>query len=450
MDLSKQQLISGKYIVGIDPAKAKHQAILIDPSGLQIGKSFAFDVSYEGYTNTLWKKVTFLLPRCNPENTVFAIETSCNLWMTLAFYLKSEGYTVAMVSPLTTHLSRPMAHHDFSRTDPKDALLVASNAHHGHFDLYQEYSTSSNAMHRLGITYDKLRKELAQNRARLRAALEQLFPEFLSVLEPDTQTAHYLLKRYLFPKDFIAMDIAHEAKAITALSRHQHGMNTLLRLQHLAGRSIGVIKTFEEAPAERLTVNCWIALIETLSAQIETIFSALVSLAQQLPEYDIVRSLKGISHLSAALFFAEVRDIHRFNHYKQIQKYAGLNLRLSQSGQYVGARHIAHIGNRRLQWLLYCMTEETAKWIPEVRIKFLRRQLKSCKYRKNIIASTSPLLKLIMALVKEQRPYQMRSQRLEQMRALEQQVTQRKEERLGIHPLGKKHKSQRDELSHAA
>jgi hypothetical protein len=81
------------------------------------------------------------------------------------------------------------------------------------------------------------------------------------------------------------------------------------------------------------------------------------------------------------------------------------------------------------------MAEETAKWIPEVRIKFLRRQLKSSKYRKNIIASTSPLLKLIMVLVKEQRPYQMRSETVDQMRALEQQVSQRKEE----HQKQKKH-----------
>jgi transposase len=428
MDTSKQQLLAGKYIIGIDPAKAKHQAVLIDPSGLQIGKSFVFDASYEGYTNTLWKKVTLLFPKCNPQNTVFAIETSCNLWMTLAFYLKREGYTVLMVSPLTTHLSRPMAKHDFSRTDPKDALLVASNAHHGYFDLSQEYSSSSNAMHRLGITYDKLRKELAQNRARLRAALEQLFPEFLTVLEPDTQTAQYLLKQYLFPNEFLDLNIAQEAKAISAISRHQHGLQTLVRLQQMARHSIGVRKTAEECPAERLTVNCWLSMIDTLTAQIEKIFSAVVSLAQQLPEYDIVRSLKGISHLSSALFLAEVRDVHRFGHYKQIQKFAGLNLRLSQSGQYVGSRHISHIGNKRLLWLLYCMTEETAKWIPEVRIKFLRRQLKSSKYRKNIIASSSSLLKLIMALVKEQRPYQYKDETLAQMKALEQQVDQRKEE----------------------
>jgi transposase len=428
MDLLKQQLIAGKYIVGIDPAKKKHQASIINPDGLQLGKSFCFDVSYQGYTNTLWKKISFLIPKCNPDNTLFAIETSCNLWMTLAFYLKREGFHVLMVSPLTTHLSRPMAHHDFSRTDPKDALLVASNAHHGNFDLYQEYSTSSSAMHRLGITYDKLRKELAQNRARIRAEIEQLFPEFLSVLEPDTQTAQYLLKRYLFPQDFLDMNLEKEAVVIRTISRHQHGLTTLIQLQQLAQHSIGVRKTLEEGPAERLTLNCWLALIDTLTAQIETIFCALVSLAQQLPEYDYIKSLKGVSHLSSALFLAEIREPRLFHHYKQIQKYAGLNLRLSQSGQYVGARHISHLGNRRLQWILYCMTEETAKWIPEVRIKFLRRQLKQCKYRKNIIASTSTLLKLIMTLINEQRPYRMNSETLQQVKILEQQVAQRKEE----------------------
>lgn len=429
MNPLKQKLIAGKYIVGIDPAKKKHQAVILNPAGLQLGKSFSFDVSYEGYANTLWKKVTLLIPKCNPGNTVFAIETSCNLWMTLAFYLKREGYTVVMVSPLTTHLSRPMAHHDFSRTDPKDALLVASNAHHGNFDLYKEYSTSSNAMHRLGITYDKLRKELAQNRSRLRSAIEQIFPEFLTVLEPDTQTANYLLKRFLFPKDFLEMNLEKEAKTIATISRHQHGITTLIQLRQLAQHSIGVRKSLEECPAERLTLNCWLALIETLSAQIENIFSALVSLAQQLPEYDYIKSLKGVSHLSTALFLAEVRNVRLYHHYKQIQKFGGLNLRLSQSGQYVGARHISHIGNRRLLWLLYSMTEETAKWIPEVRIKFLRRQLKSYKYRKNIIASTTPLLKLIMTLVNEKRPYQYKNETLEQMRALELQVLQRKEER---------------------
>jgi transposase len=416
---SKRCLIEGKSIVGIDPAKFKHQAAVIDPAGNLIGKSFSFDVSNDGYTTVLWQKLLHILPNCNPDTTVFAIETSCNLWITLAFYLHHEGYRVLLVSPLTTFHSRPMMSHDFSRTDPKDAFLVASNAHQGFFDLYQSFTPMSNAMHRLSITYSKLRKDLAQNRARLRAAIEQIFPEFLSFISLNTQTGMYLLKQYLFPGDFINLNLDKETDAVVVLSRNQYDRQTLLGIQNAAKHTIGVIKSNEERIAERLSVNSWIALIEAVSSQMDAVFSALNSYAEQLPEYDILHSIKGISDITASQFLAELRDIHRFNHYKQIEKSAGYNLRLSQSGQYVGTKHISHIGNKRLAWLLYTMTEETAKWVPEVRAKYLRRQIKRRKHRKNVVASTPQLLKLIMALVKENRHYEVRTDRLSEVRKLE-------------------------------
>ncbi len=423
----KRGMIDGMIIVGIDPAKAKHQAMVIDPIGSQLGKTFPFDVSHEGYTNTLWHKLRQIVPNCNPQSVVFAVETSCNLWLTLCAYLDREGYRVLLVSPLTTHHARPMLNHDFSRTDPKDALIVASNAQHGYFDLYSTHPSLHGAMHRLSITYDKLRKEYAQNRGRLRALVEQIFPEFLTLVEPDTHTAMYLLKRYLFPQDFLSLNVAKKAEAIATISRNQYGLNTLLQLQRAAHHSIGVPKNKEECTAERISLTCWIALIETIATQVDQVLAELIRCAEQLPEYHILLSLKGISCTTAALFLAELQNIHRFGHFKQIEKKAGLNLRLSQSGQFVGTRHISHLGDNRLRWLLYSMTEETARWIPEVRIKYLHRQLKSRKHRKSIIASTPQLLKLIMALVKENRLYESRPETLAEMKALEQQYTELKE-----------------------
>ena len=425
----KRSLINAKIIIGIDPAKTKHQAAIIDTHGVQLGKSFSFDVSLDGYTKILWQKLTQILPTYSPDSTVFAIETSCNLWLTLAFYLHHEGYQVLLVSPLTTYHSRPMASHDFSRTDPKDALLVASNARQGCFDLYEDFPPLGNAMHRLTITYCKLRKELAQNRARLRASLEQIFPEFLEIVQPDTQTALYLLKRYLLPSDFLDIDLISETEAMLTISRKQYGPQTLLQLQKAARHSIGVLKSQEEVIAERLSVSSWLALIESLSAQMQSVFTALADFAARLPEYTILRSLKGISDLTAALFLGELGDIHRFGHYKQLEKKAGLNLRLNQSGKYVGARHISHIGSKRLSWLLYTMTEETARWVPEIRAKYLRRQLHRRNHRKSVVASIPQLLKLIMALVKEQREYQIHPDSLAQMQALEKQYCQSKVQR---------------------
>jgi transposase len=113
-----------------------------------------------------------------------------------------------------------------------------------------------------------------------------------------------------------------------------------------------------------------------------------------------------VSDNLAAQFIAECKDLNNFTHYKQIEKMAGLNLRLNQSGSYIGGRHISHIGNRRLLRVIYQMTAETAMYIPEVRIKFLTRQLQHRAYCKNIIASSSALLQLIMALIKKRKTYE--------------------------------------------
>ena len=94
---NKRRLIDGKTIVGIDPAKAKHQAAIIDPAGDRVGKSFSFDVTTQGYTTVLWQKLLQIVPNCNPQTTDFAIETSCNLWITLASYLHHEGYRILLV-----------------------------------------------------------------------------------------------------------------------------------------------------------------------------------------------------------------------------------------------------------------------------------------------------------------------------------------------------------------
>jgi len=154
----------------------------------------------------------------------------------------------------------------------------------------------------------------------------------------------------------------------------------------------------------------------------------LIELAKQTPWFKALTSLKGISDKLAALFIAETRDLSGFCHYKQLEKYAGYSLRQSQSADYIGPRHMNHIGNRRLSWILYKMSEETVKYVPEVRLKFLKRQLHRRSYRKNVVAASSNLLKLIMALVKENRVYQARAgQNVQRLYYLEQKYKKLKD-----------------------
>jgi transposase len=426
---AQREQLAGKIVIGIDPAKDKHQVAVVDTHGNQRGSSFSFSVSANGYGETLWRNIAKVIPSCNVHDVVFAIETACNLWETLASYLRSRGYHVVLVSPLSTHHARPIMSMEFSRTDPKDAYIVATVAQRGAFQAYERFPAEQTAMHQLAITYGKLRNDLAQNRARVHAVLDRLFPEFPRTLLPQRASAVYLLKKYLFPDEFLAMDIRTEALVIEQISRRQCGRATLEALQKAASTSIGLVRHSDERLADRLSLDAFLALIECAEQQINRVLDELVVRAQELPQFERLTSLAGVGKRLAALFLAEVQDLSRFSHYKHIEKLAGLNLKLFDSGRYSGTRHISSIGNSRLRWVLYKMTEETARRVPEVRIKYLHRQLKRRMHVKNIVASIPQLLQLIMAMEKDQRNYQERPEILLELKNLESKYAQLKAQR---------------------
>lgn len=422
-----ERRLKGKTIIGIDPAKSKHQALVLTPEGTASGKSFSFAVSHTGFTETLPQRLN---QRTDEQaDLVFAIETSCALWQRLALHLHEQGQEVVLVSPFSTHHARASLTRDFSRTDAKDAHLIAQLARQGAYNPMPDHSDHERALHRMAISYDKLRKTLQQHYGRLRALVERLFPELLTVLTLDTKTARYLLREALTPAEFMALDPAHIVPGMQRASRCQHGLETLERLKTLTRQSIGQRRGQEELHAERLAAASWLDLITVLEQPQAAVSAALVAAAQAHPWFAPITSLRGISEVLAALFIAELRDPARFTHWKQIEAFAGLNLYVCDSGQYRGRRRITHLGNARLRWVLFQMVSQTSKYVPEVRLKYLQRRLKHGGSRdKHLVAAIPQLLGLLWALVRQGRRYEQRTETLERLKQLEAryQALQRK------------------------
>jgi transposase len=230
--------------------------------------------------------------------------------------------------------------------------------------------------------------------------MQEVFPEYLSGVGVDTLTPLYLLDKYLLPGDFTRMSIREEEQQVRRIS---NGTHTLAALKALAEKSIGA--HVEEAAELRLTLDAWSMQLRQIDQSLKKVASAMIELAKKTEYFGILTSLQGISAITAARFIAECRDLNDYRHYKQIEKLAGANLRARDSGTYEGTRRISKLGNKRLLRLIYLMTTQVVKFIPEVRSTFLRRQLTKKCYRKNIVACIPWLLKLIMALVREKRPY---------------------------------------------
>jgi len=126
---TKRHYVSDKYIIGIDPAKHKHQAMVLDPKGIPMGNSFSFGHTYNGFHFKLWQKLKALPIKVTPENTAFAVEISINFWQKICHYLSEKGYNVLMVRPITTKHERPRLN-NFSKTDPKVCPELGEGMHY--------------------------------------------------------------------------------------------------------------------------------------------------------------------------------------------------------------------------------------------------------------------------------------------------------------------------------
>ena len=117
---------------------------------------------------------------------------------------------------------------------------MASNAQSGYFDYFQNFSDPVRARSQLSLTYDKLRKNLVQNKQRLRDQIQLVFPEFLSVINSDIDTARLLLHDYFLPRHYLNLNVEKVVEQMEAASRKQHGLETLNKLIELAQKSVGI------------------------------------------------------------------------------------------------------------------------------------------------------------------------------------------------------------------
>lgn len=415
----KKSQVAGRYIVGVDPAMDKHDMTVIDADGNKVGKSFSVPVSHEGFEVKMLDRLSRLIGEFDKGDIVFAVESSCNLWQTLCAWLGLKGYRVVLVMPLTTRSSRALINHDFSRTDPKDSYLVGLNAQRGHYDNYRTYGAEIESMHRLSISWSKLSTDRVRNLQRVRSFMQSWFPEYNKVFKDiGVETSLYLLEKYFLPGHFDERIILKETGAIRRISRGNYGKEKLMELVAHSGKSIGVECSDEEEESLRIILDGWLIQLRSIKRQMDRVSSKLVELAKESEYFGILLSIKGVSELGAARLIAECRNFEGVTHYGQIEKYAGLNVRVNDSGRGKGARHINGIGNKRLNHLLNQIVSQVVRYTPEVANKYMRRQLRKASYRKNLIASIPQFLKLIVALMREKRPYEFREEAVKEMMEL--------------------------------
>jgi len=190
-------------IVGIDAAKETHWARMTDYRGVDLMKPIKFHNSMDGFENLL-EKIEKLRTKDGCDQVVIGMEPSGHYWRALGWYLKlheSEPVLVG-VNPYHTKQAKELNDNSQTKSDPKDALVVAHLIREGrYFDTYLQEDEYAE-LRQLNTERQRIMKQISRANNILIALLDEFFPEYATVWSDVTcPTSLELLRIYSFPSD---------------------------------------------------------------------------------------------------------------------------------------------------------------------------------------------------------------------------------------------------------
>jgi transposase len=361
-----QRITPTTIIVGVDAAKEVHWARITDYRGVDLVKPVKVNNSIEGF-ESLVLKVEKQQKKHGCDKVIIGMEPSGHYWRALGWYLRlheSEPILVG-VNPYHTKQAKELDDNSQTKSDPKDALIVAHLIRDGrYFDTYlpeNEYAE----LRQLNTERQRLMKQVSRANNILIALLDEFFPEYSTVWSDVTcPTSLELLKKYQFPSNI--MDTPQEVLLadIKMASGGKEGAKLMWKMRNAASSSIAVKEGLKSV---RLRMLSLIEELEYFENKKEAIESELEAVMDTLQLGKVLQSMRGIGPIISAAFLGEVGDISRFDNWKQVRSLAGLNLVENSSGKHKGKTKISKRGRPYLRYMLYLAGECGCRCNPEMR-----------------------------------------------------------------------------------
>jgi len=391
-------------VAGIDMAKRKPWAQIVDLKGLNVGSPFPFENNLHGFRR-LVQNCDQAKKQIGATRVVVAIESTGHYWKPLARFLKASGIVVVLVNPYHVKRTKETEDNTPTKTDRKDARLIAVMAKDGKFltcmlpvGAYADLRWLSQARR------DKVQKLNAVVN-QLHALLDQFFPEFPELFGKLTdKTPMKLLEICPFPGDVLAYSDAELFKKLKE-SGLRARKKTMALVRQAADESVGMT---EGLSAARLALQAMIAEIHFWWAEIERLETAMTDSLQATGVGEFLVSIPGVGNISAAIFLGEVGDLSHFEDWRQLRRLAGLNLVENSSGDRTGQRRISKRGRPYLRAILFQMCASLIAWNAEFKSiyqYFRTRKFNQLKGKEALVALISKLLRVVFSLAKYGKHY---------------------------------------------
>jgi len=405
----RRQVPEGYLVIGIDPHKKRHAAVVITQDFTTRAK-FKFDNTREGLEMMLDRtRAEMVKSRC--RGAMFAIETGGHYWRNIAYYLDERGIPFRFINQYTLKRRREGKDLNRRKNDYRDSEVAAQLLCTGEFvesvipqGVYAELRMSHNA-------YQRLVKERTRITNLMKGLLDALFPEFTHVFkDPGGLTALSVLSTCPIPRVMAAMTEDEFVATVEARHKGRRLMRKKLRALHYSARgSIGI-------HAGACSVSSEIAFLvdklELIRQQIRIMEGTLVKLVDETEEGKYLLSIRGLNYIAVGGLLAELGCFKLYRSAKQMIKMAGSNPTESESaGKKRSKTPMSKQGRPLLRYCAWTAVIPMLRFNEDFRAWAKQRRERPAHAnplsgREVVGAALNRLLRLAFALVKNQAYYQ--------------------------------------------
>lgn len=402
MLLKVTKITENTLVVGIDIGKDTHYAYLRTIT-LEEYKSFSFVNTKQGF-DYLLKRIRSFVKSHYIKDVVIGLESTGNCWLPLAHYIKNNtDYTLVQVNSKHTKKFKDVTDNTSNKNDQKDPRVIAQIVLIGS-SLRVNLPVGTKATLR---ELTRTRRSITEERKRIYNRLFSLLlvynPELCRLFRDITcKTCIYLLEHYPFPG---SLEQVSGKKLANDLRRISRGRFTIDKTNTLLKTSRESVSVTEGLDGYISSVRLHLDQIKLYTSQIKEVEARIEGLVISVPEYILLKSIKGFGKITAATVISEIGDFSSFRTNNEILKYAGLNLIENSSGKHQSNKRISKIGNEHLRTSIYFAAMRLIKKGGLYHKLYNHHLEKGMIKRKAVIAISRKLLCTVHSMIRTQRSF---------------------------------------------
>ncbi len=386
------------FYIGIDIAKHNHEASIINEKGELLSESISFSNSQKGCEKLLKLIECF---DATIENTVIGMEATGHYWLSVYSYLLELDYDLKVINPIQSESFRKMYIRQ-TKNDSIDSFNIAQVMRFGQYSTSNFSDEKTQALRQLCRYRFALVDECSDWKRKVIALLDTVFPEY-DKLFSDTfgVSSKEVLLAYPTPEDMLSVSNDILTELLQKSSHGRFASDKAAQLQEAAKNTFGV-KFAKDAFA--FQIKQMIGQIKFIEEQLAELEAEISKLLNELNQ--VITTIIGIGETLGAVIISEIGDISRFDSAPKLVAFAGLDVSVNQSGQFIGTQNkISKRGSPYLRRVIWTAANRAAFADPVLSEYYKSLRARGKHHLTAVGAVARKLCKIIYAVLRDNKPY---------------------------------------------